>query len=171
MTENSARKRVNCLTSAHRAVRNAVPPARGGASYARRVPETPARPPLVLRVGLLLVLVELAALAALAVSIAVEALGGGGPSVGPSLAMAVFFLGLAGLVAAAARALHAGRRWGRGPVLTWQLLVLAIGVSQAGLMPAWLTVLGVVLPVAVAVAVLAPASRGWTDDAGPHAVL
>ena len=45
--------------------------------------------------------------------------------------LALIFLGIVALLFAAVRALYHGRRWGRGPVVTWQLLVLAIGVSQA----------------------------------------
>lgn len=117
-------------------------------------------------------LVEVAGLVALAGSIVLEVLGRAAVPGGTGVALAVFFLGVAALLALAARALHRGRRWGRGPVLTWQLLLLAIGVSQLGVVDAWLALVLVVVPVLVVVAVLLPPSRAWADSAAsPDAVL
>ncbi|MEE6273624.1 hypothetical protein V2J56_09730 [Georgenia sp. MJ206] len=131
------------------------------------MPEKAARPPLVLRLALVLVLVEVGAMGALAVSLVVEALAGRAQQMGTTVAMAVFFLGLAVLLVGAIRALHAGRRWGRGPVLTWQLLLLAIGVSQFSLLATWVALVLVVVPVAVAAGLLAPPARAWTGSAVP----
>ncbi|MEE6296892.1 hypothetical protein [Georgenia wangjunii] len=131
------------------------------------MPENAARPPLVLRLALVLVLVEVGAMGALAVSLVVEALAGRAQQMGTTVAMAVFFLGLAVLLVGAIRALHAGRRWGRGPVLTWQLLLLAIGVSQFSLLATWVALVLVVVPVAVAAGLLAPPARAWTDSGVP----
>jgi len=49
-------------------------------------------------------------------------------STGLSVGVAVLSLAVAALLVAAGRALLSGRRWGRAPVLTWQLLQLAVAV-------------------------------------------
>lgn len=112
-------------------------------------------------------LVEIGALVALAVGLFVEVLGGQTAMGGVTAVMAVVFLGLTALLLVGARALQQGRRWGRGPVITWQLLLLAIGLSQAATLTWWLVALLVAVPVAVAVGTLAPASAAWTSSTAP----
>lgn len=86
--------------------------------------------------------------------------------------LAVVLLGLAALVGAAGWGLWQGRRWGRGPVVTWQLLLLAVGASGLGGAPWWTTVAPMALSLVVLVGVLAPASRAATERRGrPDAVL
>ncbi|HLS73729.1 MAG TPA: hypothetical protein VK046_08160 [Actinomycetaceae bacterium] len=130
------------------------------------------RPPASLVLALLLVVVELGALAALTGGMVVELVAG--RTVDPlftSITAAVF-IGLIVLLALAVRALHQGRRWGRGPVITWQLLVLAIGISQAGALVWWLAALLIAIPVAVVVGTLVPPSVAWAHRTGPpRAVL
>ena len=106
-------------------------------------------------------------MSALAVSLVVEAVAGRAQQAATAIAMAVLFLGFSALLVGAGRALLARKRWGRGPVLTWQLLLLAIGVSQFGSLATWLAVALVVLPVAIGGGILAPSSREWTDSAVP----
>lgn len=118
-------------------------------------------------VALLVVLVELGAVGALAVGMIVETVGGSATTPGPTIVMALMFLGLVGLLAAAVRALWQGRRWGRGPVITWQLLLLAVGVSQADSLVWWVVALLVVLPVIVTVGLLVRPSVDWTAPASP----
>jgi hypothetical protein len=114
-----------------------------------------------------LVLVEVTALIAGALLL-VASVVRGSDQVGTTLATAVFLAGLAGLLLAAARALARGRRWGRAPVVTWQLLQGAIGLTQAGTAPA----VGVALVVAAALVLgglLAPASVAATSATGADA--
>src|SRR5690625_3769159 len=94
-----------------------------------------------------------------------EVLGGSAEATAFTSVLALIFIGIVALLFAAVRALFQGRRWGRGPVVTWQLLVFAIGVSQGDL--TWLVVLLVVLPVAVTVGLLVPASVEWTNRPTP----
>ena len=115
--------------------------------------------------ALLLVVVQLGAVLALAVGMVVEAMRGAAQAPGPAVVMAVMFVLLVALLAAAVRALWQGRRWGRGPVLTWQLLLLAIGVSQASTLVSWLVVLLIVMPIAVTVGLVVPAAVAWTTPA------
>lgn len=130
------------------------------------------RPPAALLGALLLVIVELGVLATLAGGMVLEVIGG--RTIDPLFTSitAAIFTALVVLLALAVRALHQGRRWGRGPVVTWQLLVLAIGISQAETLVWWLVVLLIVMPVAVVVGTLVPASVAWANQTRPpRAVL
>lgn len=118
-------------------------------------------------VALLLVLVELGAVGALAVGMLGETLGGAATTPGPTIVLALMFLGVVALLAAAVRALWLGRRWGRGPVITWQLLLLAVGFSQLTSLAWWLVALLVLLPVAITAGLLVPPSVAWTAPTGP----
>lgn len=129
--------------------------------------DKPVRPPVPLLLALLLVLVEVGAIVALSVGMLVEVLAGRSTAPGVTAVLAVIFLGLVAVLLAAVRALHGRRRWGRGPVVTWQLLVLAIGVSQADTLTWWLVALLVVVPVAVTVGLLLPSSVAWTNSTSP----
>ncbi|WP_152192986.1 hypothetical protein [Georgenia satyanarayanai] len=129
--------------------------------------ERPARPPLPLVLALLLVLVEVGAMAALAVGMLAEVLGGAAEGGAVTAVLALAFLGLCVLLVVASRALYQRRRWGRAPLVTWQLLVLATGVSQSGVIPGLVVALLVVLPVAVTVGLLIPPSVAWTDRTTP----
>ena len=129
--------------------------------------DSPRRPPVPLLLALLLVVVEAGALLALSIGMLAEVLGGRAVTAVFTTVLALIFLGIVALLFAAVRALFQGRRWGRGPVVTWQLLVLAIGVSQAPTLTWWLVALLVVLPVAVTVGLLVPASVEWTNRPSP----
>lgn len=134
--------------------------------------DTRSRPPLPLLLALLLVLVQVGALAALTVGMLIEVVGRQVLEPFFTTVTAVIFLAIIALLLAGVRALYRGRRWGRGPVITWQLLVLAIGVSQAATLTWWLVALLVVLPVAVTAGLLVRPSVAWTDStAPPRAVL
>ncbi|UNX53924.1 hypothetical protein MF406_13235 [Georgenia sp. TF02-10] len=121
--------------------------------------------------ALVVVLLEAGALLGMAVTFVVDVLRGATSEAGTALAMAVFFAGFALLLAGAGRALWRRRRWGRGPVLTWQLLQGASVLAMAPLLPGWLVV---VLVAAAAVAIggtLWPSSRAWADrTSAPDAV-
>jgi hypothetical protein len=115
-----------------------------------------------LLVALAVALVEVAALAAAAGVLVVAVVAGNVSEVAGTLGIAVFLLGLAALLGGAVRALAHGRRWGRGPVVTWQLLQGAIGATQLGTAP---LVGGALLGLAVValVGLLAPASVAATS--------
>lgn len=130
------------------------------------------RPPAALLIALLLVVVELGVLAALAGGMVLEVIRG--RTIDPlfTSVTAAVFVALIVLLALAVRALLQGRRWGRGPVVTWQLLVLAIGISQAGVLVWWLAALFIVIPIVVVVGTLVPPSVAWANRTGPpRAVL
>ena len=52
-----------------------------------------------------------------------------GAQAGPVVFLVVLALGAAALLVAAARGLWGGRRWGRGPVLTAQILVVVTAAT------------------------------------------
>lgn len=55
-----------------------------------------------------------------------------------SIALAIVLLLFSLLLVVGVNALWHGRRWGRGPVLTWQLIQAAIAVGAVGIAPAWM---------------------------------
>ena len=117
--------------------------------------------PRTLRFALLLVFLEVLALAVAGVLLAVDAALGRVQDAGATMATAVFVVVLAALLAFAARGLWQLRRWGRGPVVTWQVLQFAIGLTQLGAAP---LVGGLVAAVAALAlgGLLAPASIAAT---------
>lgn len=121
----------------------------------------PARPPAAVRALSALVLVQAVALLGVAVALVVGLVRGTSLP-GPVAFMAVLALGVAALLAGAARALLGGHRWGRAPVLTVQILlvVLAVGWLGSGV-AAWFVVV-LVLAVVTAVLVVVPPVVAWT---------
>lgn len=143
-------------------------------------PPAPTGRPGLLVGALALVAVEVLALAVLSLLIVVgllssaddDALAAATADATTAVSLAVVLLGLGALLAVGARALWQGRRWGRGPVVTWQLLQFFIGISALGADTWWATILPAVVAVAVLIGVLAPTSRDATDGrAQPDAVL
>ena len=133
--------------------------------------EQRSRPPLLV-IALIVVALQVAGLAVLAIG----SLGGllvvAGAEQVTIVTLAVVLLGLAALVGVAGWGLWQGRRWGRGPVVTWQLLLIAVGASGLGGAEWWTTLLPIVISLLVLLGVLAPASRAATDRRGrPDAVL
>lgn len=124
----------------------------------------PARPPAAVRALSALVLVQAVALLGVAVALVVGLVRGTSLP-GPVVFMAVLALGVAALLAGAARALLGGHRWGRAPVLTVQILlvVLAVGWLGSGV-AAWFVVV-LVLAVVTAVLVVLPPVVAWTAGA------
>lgn len=90
------------------------------------------RVPVFLRALVIGVLIEVIGLVAFAVVLLGELLTGGSTSVGVSLFLVLFLLGVAWVLVVSSRALLAGRRSGRGPVVTWQLFQLIGSVAAIG---------------------------------------
>jgi hypothetical protein len=113
------------------------------------------RVPAFLRALVIGVLAEVIGLVAFAVVLLGELLTGGSMSVGVSLFLVFFLLGVAWALVVSCRALLAGRRSGRGPIVTWQLFQIIGSVAAIG-SGTGLTVLGgwVALVIAVAVGAL-----------------
>ena len=135
------------------------------AFFARRVPAF-------LRALVIGVMVEVIALVAFALVLLGELLTGRSTSVGVSLFLVLFLLGVAWVLVVSCRALLAGRRSGRGPVVTWQLFqiigsVAAIG-SGTGIAVAggWAAL---VIAVAVGVLLMTPSVVAATSGTGSEA--
>lgn len=125
----------------------------------------PTSRPALLLVACGLVLLEALALVAAAVAGVVVLLrGADAPAVAGFLV--VLALGAALLLASAARALWGGRRWGRGPVLTAQVLLVVVAATLWGAGAGPAAGAGVALGLLVAVAVLAPPVVRATAGAG-----
>lgn len=94
--------------------------------------------PRTLRVVLVVVGVEVLLLVAWAVW-SLVALVQGTDAVAGAVFLAVFALAVAAVLAASARALVRGRRTGRSPVVTWQLLQVGVAAAllQAGSWLGW----------------------------------
>ncbi|WP_420110989.1 hypothetical protein [Pseudactinotalea sp.] len=80
-----------------------------------------------------------------------------------SIALAAFMLLFVGLLVLGIHALWLGRRWGRGPVLTWQLIQGAIAVSVIGIAPPWAVYPVLLASIGVGVGLLLPASVAATS--------
>lgn len=127
------------------------------------------RVPAFLRALVIGVLIEVIGLVAFAVVLLGELLTGGSTSVGVSLFLVLFLLGVAWVLVVCVRALLRGRRSGRGPVVTWQLFqiigsIAAIGsgtgISVAG---GWAAL---VIAVAVGGLLMTPAVVAATSETG-----
>ncbi|MGC0273131.1 hypothetical protein ACO0LV_09055 [Pseudactinotalea sp. Z1739] len=134
--------------------------------------KSPSTRPVLLTVSLVLVGLQVLGLIVLAVGGLGGVLGAASLEQVTIVTLAVVLLGLALLVGAAGWGLWQGKRWGRGPVVTWQLLLLAVGVSGLGGQEWWATVIPIVMSLVIIAGVLVPSSRAATDRGGrPDAVL
>nr|BFF20528.1 hypothetical protein GCM10025730_40490 [Promicromonospora thailandica] len=127
------------------------------------------RVPAFLRALVIGVVVEVLGLVAFAVVLLGELLTGGSTSLGVSLFLVVFLLGVSWVLVASSRALLAGRRWGRGPVMTWQLFQVIGAVAAVGsgtglaLAGGWLAL---VVAIAVVVLLMTPSVVAATAGTG-----
>lgn len=80
-----------------------------------------------------------------------------------SIALAAVLLLFAWLLVAGINALWQGRRWGRGPVLTWQLIQAAIAVGATGVAPPLAVYPAILASLVVGVGLLLPASVAATS--------
>ena len=90
------------------------------------------RVPAFLRALVIGVLVEILGLVAFAVVLLGELLTGGSMSVGVSIFLVLFLLGVAWVLGVCCKAMLAGRRSGRGPVVTWQLFQIIGSIAAIG---------------------------------------
>ena len=90
------------------------------------------RVPAFLRALVIGLVVEVIGLVAFAVVLLGELITGGSMSVGVSLFLVLFLLGVAWVLVVCCRALLAGRRSGRGPVVTWQLFQIIGSIAAIG---------------------------------------
>lgn len=141
------------------------------------VPARPTAPagtrPAVLGLLCLVVLVQAAVLIGLGGAWVRDLVSGASEVPGATLFLIAFALGIAALLIAAARALWHGRRWARSPVITWQILLIAMSIGWLGaertgwavavLVSALLVLVGLLLPSVVAVT----AERASMPDGGP----
>lgn len=80
-----------------------------------------------------------------------------------AIALSVVLLLFVLLLVVGINALWYGRRWGRGPVLTWQLIQAAIAIGAIGEAPGWAVYPALAASLAVGVGLLLPASIAATS--------
>ncbi|GAA1710657.1 hypothetical protein GCM10009809_03790 [Isoptericola hypogeus] len=135
-----------------------------------RPPVTPPEPvgPSPDRPGLLKVVAAGVALEALllvaaAATVGVELVSGGSGSVGVSVFLVLFFLGVAWALVAATRVLWRGRHGGRAPLVVWQVMQGLVGFSLLTGGVTWAVLAGVALVVVAAVVLVALMTRRVVD--------
>lgn len=124
-------------------------------------PSAAPRPPL-LQVAFVLLGIEIAGLAGAALWVLVDRPEGVMGGWGYAITMSAVILMFAGLLFFGGRALWAGMRWGRGPVISWQLLQFVTAVTMSELItPAgsWAVAL---VSIAVTAGFLSPAALAVT---------
>lgn len=80
-----------------------------------------------------------------------------------SVALSVVLLMFAFLLVAGINGLWHGRRWGRGPVLTWQLIQAAIALGAFGIAPPWAFYPTLAVSILIGIGLLLPASVAATS--------
>jgi hypothetical protein len=103
--------------------------------------------------------IEVLLLVAAAAMVGVELVRGASNSVAVSVFLVLFFLGLGWLLVVACRALWAGRRGGRAPVVVWQIMQGLVGVSLFTAGAAWAVLAGIGLLVVAAAVLVAVMTR------------
>lgn len=111
-----------------------------------------------------LVLLQAGLLVGLAGAWAVDLARGASRLPAATVFLVLFALGVATVLALAARGLWAGRRWGRSPVMTWQVLLVAMAVGWLGSDPAPWTVAVLLSAIAVGVGLMLPPVVAATVD-------
>jgi len=121
----------------------------------------------------LVVLLQAAVLIGLAGAWVRDLIAGASEIPGATLFLIAFAVGIAALLIASARALWRGRRWARSPVITWQILLIAMSAGWLGvertswavavLVSSLLVVVGLLLPAVVA----ATSGRAPVADGDP----
>ncbi|UFU05529.1 hypothetical protein [Ruania halotolerans] len=137
------------------------------------VPDSPTGSlPRPLRIALLIAALEAVVLVLVGVFGVVSSLQTGGLMLGTNIGMLVILMLFGAFLVTAVRALHHGRRWGRAPVITWQLIQIAVLISSFSNLPWWLTVPGIAAGIVVTICVVLPASLAATARSGqPDAMM
>jgi predicted MFS family arabinose efflux permease len=150
--------------------RGVTPPARppsgrpGRAGSAATGKAVQHRRPAVLALLCALVVLQAGALVGMAVAFVTDLVRGVSQLPGATMFLALFALGLAAVLVQAARGLWAGRRWARSPVMTWQVLLVVMGVGWLTADPTWWVVAVLVSAVVVGVGLLLPRVVAATVD-------
>lgn len=121
----------------------------------------PATAPAAVRLLAGLVLLQALAVAVIAVALVV-ALVRGTSMPGPVVFLILLAAGVAAVLGGAGRALLRGHRWGRSPVMTVQILLVALAVGWLGVEVAVWSVVVLALAVVVGALLVTPAVVAWT---------
>lgn len=128
--------------------------------------------PLPLRLGLVIALLEAVGLVVMGVAGVVSSLMDDGAMLGTNAGVLIVFALIGAFLLLMVRELWRGKRRGRGPVVTWQILQFAVAASSFGAVASWLLALGMVLSVLVTVCLLLPSSLAATGTRGrPDGVI
>ena len=134
--------------------------------------QTPSDRPLALRIGLAVVLLEAVVLVVLGAGVVIASVLDDGAMLGINAGVLAVLVLIGGFLLLAVRGLWQGKRWGRGPVITWQLLQFFVAITSWGGLEWWALVPALLLPVIVLVCLLTPASLSATAERGrPDGVL
>ncbi|HLR28355.1 MAG TPA: hypothetical protein VK086_06650 [Ruania sp.] len=128
--------------------------------------------PLPLRVGLVVALLEAAGLIVMGIAGVLSSLVDDGAMLGTNAGVLIVFALIGGFLLIMVRELWRGKRRGRGPVITWQILQFAVAASSFGAVAWWLLAVAMLLSVVVTACLLLPASLTATGTGGkPDGVL
>lgn len=119
--------------------------------------------PVPLLAGLAGAALEVVALVAAAVWMLVDQPADEADALPYGIAMAITLVLFAALIAFGLRALWRGMRWGRGPIITWQLIQGITAATMWALLPTPVAVAALLLSVAVTVALLTPSALAATS--------
>lgn len=116
--------------------------------------------------------VEAVALFAGAILIVVALIGGFTDDTAMAIFVLVFGAGMGAVITIMLRNLRRGRRWARGPLITWQFFQLAVAVPLLRGSTPWIGVVLLLLALVVTVGMFTPrVIAATTDRSGPAAML
>lgn len=116
--------------------------------------------------------IEAAALAAGAILLTIALIGGFTDDTSMAVFVMVFGGGMAAILAITLRNLFRGKRWARGPLITWQIFQLTVAVPLLQGSTPWIGVALLILALIVTIAMFTPTVlRVTTDRSGPSAAL
>ncbi|HEY5516093.1 MAG TPA: hypothetical protein VIK12_07795 [Pengzhenrongella sp.] len=131
-------------------------------------PSGPVPPrPAVLAVVCLAVLVQASLLIGLGIAWVTDLLRGASQVPGATVFLVLFAVGAAAVLIAAVRGLWRGRRWGRSPVITWQLLLVVMGIGWLRAEPSVWAVAVLASAVVAGVGLFVPRVVAATAGRGP----
>lgn len=119
-----------------------------------------------LLIALVVALVEAVGLVVMGIAGVLSSFMDEGAMLGANAGVLIVFALIGALLLLMVRALWGGKRRGRGPVITWQILQFAVAASSFGVVAWWLLVLAMLLSVIVTVCLLLPSSLAATGTPG-----